>query len=290
MIEGEAEAKGSPAKTGDDTETLIGAYLKDVRRVKLLTPVEEVELSDRIAQGDEGARYRMITANLRLVVKIAKAYVNRGVPFMDLIAEGNIGLMRGVEKFRPDKGCRFSTYGSWWIRQAIERAVFKQGRTIRVPVHVMEDAEKLKRAERRLNSQLGREPAIRETTDTTGFSAEYVKMLKEVTQPLCYLESWVDDEGNIPLNDTIPEETATDDIERRVWEGECRGLLEKGLASLDEREVTVLKLRFGINCTSPQTLKEIGQVLGVTRERVRQIEKEAMSRLRSIMGFTERAA
>lgn len=272
-----------------DNDNLIGAYLKDVRKVDLLTPDEELELSRRIEAGDEEARQRMIKANLRLVVKIAKAYVNRGVSFMDLIEEGNIGLMKGVEKFRASKGCRFSTYGSWWIRQAVERAVFKHSRTVRVPVHVMEDAEKLKRTGRRLMAELGRDPTVEEESNSTGFSYEYVKMLREVTQPVCYLESTVDEDGSIVLQETISEEVGQD-VEENLFEKECKSLLGHGLASLGEKERTVLGLRYGIDGKTPQTLKEIGEVLGVTRERVRQIEREAMERLRLIMGHKEEAA
>lgn len=272
-----------------DTDTLVGAYLRDIRKVSLLSPEEEVFLGELVAKGDEAARYRMITANLRLVVKIAKAYVNRGVPFMDLIEEGNIGLMKGVEKFDPKMGCRFSTYSSWWIRQAIERAVYKYGRTVRIPVHVMEDVEKLKRAVRNLSLELGRAPSAEEEREATGFSTEYTEMLKEVTQPIAYLESTLDEEGTISLGETLWEEEAPG-IEETVLEGECSVLLGNGLESLEERERTVLKLRFGINCDAPQTLKEIGQVLGVTRERVRQIEKEAMARLRVLMGEAVEAA
>lgn len=285
----EADSEINKAKVTEDSESIIGAYLKDVRKVPLLTSEEEVELSRRIEAGDEAARQRMITANLRLVVKIAKAYVNRGVPFMDLIEEGNIGLMKGVMKFSAGRGCRFSTYGSWWIRQAIERAVFKHGRTVRIPVHVMEDAEKLKRTVRRLAADLGRDPTLEEEALATGFGEQYVKSLKEVTQPMCYMESGVDDDGNITLLETISGDGIID-IEKKVWEDELKMLLNKGLASLGERERIVLGLRYGINGAQPHTLKEIGLTLGVTRERVRQIEKEAMKHLRNIMGASEEAA
>jgi len=262
--------------------SLIAAYLRDVRKVPLLTADEEKELALRIEQGDEAARARMIASNLRLVVKIAKAYVNRGLPYMDLIAEGNIGLMHGVEKFRADKGCRFSTYGSWWIRQAIERAIFKQSRTIRVPVHVLEDNERLKRCAKALRQELGREPKAAEMAEKSGFSAQYIELLQEATQTICSIESVVDEDGELALKQMLAETEAETPLDA-IWETEKDSCLREALGGLGERHRRVLEMRYGMDGGEPRTLRAIGDVLGITRERVRQIENEALLRVRGIL-------
>ncbi len=275
------------AVIGKDAEapSLLGAYLKQVRKVPLLKAEEEVDLANRAAQGDEEARQRMIRANLRLVVKIAKAYVNRGVPFMDLIEEGNIGLIKGVERFKAEKGCRFSTYGSWWIRQGIERAVYKQSRTIRVPVHVCEDMAKLKRVERALEKESGREPTNEEAVERSGFTSDYIKRLKKAAQTTCSLETTLDDNGELSLGEAIADEDAVD-VTESIWEGERNDLLNSAIDKLSERHRAVVRMRYGLESDEPMTLKQIGNELGVTRERARQIEIDAIARLRAVMSST----
>jgi len=282
---------GAEAKQITPTETgsLIAAYLKDIRTVALLTPEEEIELAQRIEKGDGEARQRMISANLRLVVKIAKAYVNRGLPFLDLIEEGNIGLMKGVEKFRADRGCRFSTYGSWWIRQAIERAIMKQARTIRVPVHVLEDLERVKRTERAMEKEAGRPAVDDEIAERIGFRPGYVEELRKVSQSICSLEAAVDVTGDITVKETIAHPDAEDPSDR-LWDEEKETYITRAMKLLDEREQIVVRLRFGIGVDEPQTLREIGERLGITRERVRQIEREALARMRETLQVEDLAA
>lgn len=273
---GEAEARYA------ETPSLIAAYLKDVRKIPLLTPEEELELSRRIEQGDADARARMIGANLRLVVKIAKAYVNRGLPFMDLVAEGNIGLMHGVEKFRAEKGCRFSTYGSWWIRQGIERAIFKQSRTIRVPVHALEDLERMKRVGRALRQELGREATLAEMAEKSGIALEYAQLLMNSTQAICSIETLVDEDGELSLKQMLADHEAENPLET-IWDKEKGDCLREALGGLTERHRGVIEMRYGIGGKEPLTLREIGEHFGVTRERVRQLEFEALSRLKAFL-------
>lgn len=288
MLEENTKHTTSATKEGvaDEPATnVIGAYLKEVRKIPLLTAEEEKELAQRSEQGDEEARAKFIKSNLRLVIKIAKGYANRGLPLMDLIEEGNIGLIRGVERFKIEKGFRFSTYGSWWIKQAIERSIFKHSRTIRVPVHVMEDIEKLKRIERNLEREMGEVPTAEQLSEKSGFEPGYVERLKRAVKPVCSIETPVDDYGEITIQDTIAddnEETA----EKLVFEGEREAILKNVIESLTERQREVVMMRYGITGEEPMTLNAIGKELGVTRERVRQIEGEALMRMRHIMGKT----
>ncbi|TAL17086.1 sigma-70 family RNA polymerase sigma factor [bacterium] len=265
----DASAKGS---------NLIAAYLREVRKTPLLTPEEEIELSYLIAKGDEAARERMIKSNLRLVVKIAKAYLNRGLSFLDLIEEGNIGLMRGVERFKAEKECRFSTYGAWWIRQAIERALHKQTSTIRVPVHVLEHLDKMLRVHKRLEISLGREPTDDEIALDCGMKPGYVAKLRWVRQSICSLDSAIDLDGDLSVKETLSDPDSPDPF-KDIYQSERTELLKKALGRLDERERTVLEMRFGIGEHTSMTLKEVGEELGVTRERIRQIERKAFVNL-----------
>ncbi len=270
--------KGEREVWAQSEQNLIAAYLREVRKTPLLTADEEKELSDLISRGDIGARERMIKANLRLVVKIAKAYVNRGLSFLDLIEEGNIGLMRGVERFRSEKDCRFSTYGAWWIRQAIERALHKQTSTIRVPVHVLEHLDKVTRVHKKLETALGREPTDDEIAVESGMKPGYVAKLRWVRQSICSLDSAIDLDGDISVQETISDPDAPDPF-GDIYLGEQSELVDKILVTLEERERQVLQMRFGMGDHDEMTLKEIGEELGITRERVRQIERKALASL-----------
>jgi RNA polymerase primary sigma factor len=257
---------------------LIAAYLREVRKTPLLTPAEEIELSKRIAEGDDSARERMIKANLRLVVKIAKAYLNRGLSFLDLIEEGNIGLMRGVERFKAEKECRFSTYGAWWIRQAIERALHKQTSTIRVPVHVLEHLDKVLRVHKKLENSLGREPTDDEIALDCGMKPRYVAKLRWVRQSICSLDSAIDLDGDLSVKETLSDPDSPDPF-KCIYQTERTELLQRALGRLDERERQVLEMRFGLGEHTAMTLKEVGEEVGVTRERIRQIERKAFANL-----------
>jgi RNA polymerase primary sigma factor len=261
----------------------LDLYLKEIGNIALLTAEQEIELADRIAKGDIEARKIMIVSNLRLVVNLAKRYAGRGVELTDLIAEGNLGLMKAVDKFNPSKGNRFSTYASCWIRQAISRCIADQGRTIRLPVHVTDQVNKWLRVSRVLTQRLGRRPTISEIANEMGISEEKVKSIAKLAQKPTSLESPVndaDDEGDLldllaDINAISPEEQIDQDMQ---WEE-----LEKLLTCLKDRERDIISMRFGLYDDIPHTLEEIGIKFGLTRERVRQIESEAMINLRRTM-------
>jgi RNA polymerase primary sigma factor len=258
----------------------LDLYLKEIGDIALLTADQEVELADRVAQGDVEARKMMIVSNLRLVVSLAKRFSGRGVELPDLIAEGNIGLVKAVNKFDPKKGNRFSTYASCWIRQAISRCIADQGRTIRLPVHVTDQVNKWLRVSRHLTSILGRRPTISEVATEMGVSEEKIKSIVELAQKPTSLETPVndpDDEGELldllaDINAVSPEEQMDQELQ---WEE-----IEKLLTSLKERERDIIIMRFGLHDEVPQTLEEIGKKFSLTRERVRQIEAEAIAKLR----------
>lgn len=257
----------------------VRMYLKEIGRVPLLTAEEEVELAKRIEQGDEEAKRRLAEANLRLVVSIAKRYVGRGMLFLDLIQEGNMGLIKAVEKFDFRKGFKFSTYATWWIRQAITRAIADQARTIRIPVHMVETINKLIRVQRQLLQDLGREPTPEEIAEDMDLTPEKVREILKIAQEPVSLETPIGEEDDSHLGDFIEDQEATSPADHAAYEL-LKEQLEDVLDTLTDREENVLRLRFGLDDGRTRTLEEVGKVFGVTRERIRQIEAKALRKLR----------
>jgi RNA polymerase primary sigma factor len=257
----------------------VRMYLKEIGRVPLLSAEEEIELAKRMEQGDEGAKRRLAEANLRLVVSIAKRYVGRGMLFLDLIQEGNLGLIKAVEKFDYVKGFKFSTYATWWIRQAITRAIADQARTIRIPVHMVETINKLIRVSRQLLQELGREPSPEEIANQMDIPVERVREIMKIAQEPVSLETPIGEEEDSHLGDFIPDEDAPAPSEAASFIL-LKEQLEEVLETLTPREEKVLRLRFGLDDGRTRTLEEVGQEFGVTRERIRQIEAKALRKLR----------
>ncbi|GAB6877151.1 RNA polymerase sigma factor RpoD [Thermaerobacter litoralis] len=278
---------GEPVDDEDDLSMPDGValddpvrmYLKEIGRIPLLTPEQEIELAKRIEQGDEEAKRKLIQANLRLVVSIAKRYVGRGMLFLDLIQEGNLGLIKAAEKFDYRKGFKFSTYATWWIRQAITRAIADQARTIRIPVHMVETINKLIRVQRQLVQELGREPTPEEIAKEMGIEPEKVREIMKIAQEPVSLETPIGEEEDSHLGDFIEDEDALAPAEA-ASQLLLREQLEDVLHTLTDREQKVLRLRFGLDDGRQRTLEEVGQVFGVTRERIRQIEAKALRKLR----------
>lgn len=257
----------------------VRMYLKEIGRVPLLSADDEVELAKRIENGDEEAKRRLAEANLRLVVSIAKRYVGRGMLFLDLIQEGNMGLIKAVEKFDHTKGYKFSTYATWWIRQAITRAIADQARTIRIPVHMVETINKLVRVSRQLLQELGREPSPEEIAAEMDLSTEKVREIMKIAQEPVSLETPIGEEDDSHLGDFIEDQEALAPADAAAYEL-LKEQLEDVLDTLTEREENVLRLRFGLDDGRTRTLEEVGKVFGVTRERIRQIEAKALRKLR----------
>ena len=279
IVETAPEAPPPPiAPTPVETTTdALQLFLREAGRHRLLTAAQEVALAKRIERGDADAKSQMIQSNLRLVVSIAKNYRNQGLPFLDLIQEGTLGLIRAVEKFDWRRGFKFSTYATWWIRQAVARALADKGRTIRMPVHIVERMQKINRAERSLWTQLGREPTLEEIADEASLTPQQIVEVRAAARASTSLDAPVGDQDDavfgdfVAGNEPLPEET----VEVRMR----RQALRSALASLPEREREVVTLRYGIDGREPRTLEEIGRCLGLTRERVRQIELESLRRL-----------
>jgi len=281
------EAEDKKANPGDYLNLLgqkgnmdsVRMYLKEIGKINLLTFEEEVDLAQQIEKGSASGREKLINANLRLVVSIAKKYIGRGLTFLDLVQEGNQGLMRAVEKFDWHRGFKFSTYATWWIRQAITRAIADQAKTIRIPVHMVETINKVYKATRALTQRLGHEPDIAQIAEEVGVTIEKVEEIYRISQDTTSLSTPVGDDEDSFLGDFIEDTTQMSPYEETSKEL-LRESIEEVLGSLDERETKVLSLRFGLMGETPKTLEEVGKIFNVTRERIRQIEAKALRKLR----------
>jgi len=280
------EFAGSDAAVSPDS---INIYFREIKRFKLLKADEEKALAKRVAKGDGEARRQMIEANLRLVVNIAKRYVNRGLPLQDLIDEGNIGLIKAVERFKATMGCRFSTYATYWIRQTVERALANKGSMIRLPIHIVTDMSKMERAAREFRVLTNKEPSQTELSEKTGLSGRYVKKLELISKRTLSLESTAHESSDQSLLESIEDDRTPQPMEL-IHEALVADRVSSWLGLLDENERKILTLRFGIGDYTPKTLEVIGRKFGVTRERVRQIEEKALGKLREIAGRSESTA
>jgi RNA polymerase primary sigma factor len=284
QVPGEAEAEGrlvrGRERSAYDGDTAIKLYLREIGQVKLLTPQEEIELAARIKKGDKKARELMIKANLRLVVKIARDYEGIGLPLLDLISEGNIGLMKAVERFDPAKGGKLSTYGSWWIKQSIKRALANQSKTIRLPVHLVDKISKMRRTALRLQEELGREPTDEELAEELGTSASRVAQMRMAAIRPASLDAPIGDEDSNNFAEVVQDEGADTPYEQ-LEEKTVTRMLQEMVKTLDPREATILRARFGLDGGPQKTLEEVGQKFGVTRERIRQIEAKTIAKLRT---------
>jgi RNA polymerase primary sigma factor len=282
----EAEEEDSKQLFEGHYDDAIKHYLREIQKTTLLTADEEKELAARIDRGDKAARDKMIESNLRLVVKIAKRYINRGLPFLDLIEEGNLGLIKAVERFKLSKECRFSTYATWWIRQSIERALVNQSRTIRLPVHVSDDINRMLKMTRELVQKLNREPSIKEVAAQMSVNPAYVRRLMVLLKKTYSIERPMGENSDYFLIDTI-EDTSTVSPAALLEEINKFELVSQWLESLSENERKIISLRFGLSDKDPQTLDVIGRSFGVTRERIRQIEAKSLEKLKKIVESTE---
>ena len=286
QVEREEEEKDAAEDYEDFAMDAIKLYLKDIQKTNLLTAEEERALARRIDDGDMAARDKMIESNLRLVVKIAKRYMNRGLPFLDLIEEGNLGLIKAVERFKLSKECRFSTYATWWIRQSIERALVNQSRTIRLPVHVSDDINKLIKVTRELIRDLNREPQVKEVADVMGVEPAYVRRLMVLLKKTYSIEHPMGENNDYSLIDTIEDTSVVNPLELAEWLNKFR-IITDLLATLNDNEKEIIALRFGLDDRDPQTLDTIGRQFGVTRERIRQIEAKSLEKLRYLLSERE---
>jgi len=272
-------AEDTEERGGYTGETAFQLYLQEIGKTKLLTPEEEVALAKRIKRGDKAARELMIKANLRLVVKIARDYDGLGLPLLDLISEGNIGLMKAVERFDPAKGAKLSTYAAWWIKQSIKRALANQTKTIRLPVHVVDKLFHLRRAEIKLREILGRDPSNEELSDELGITPKRIAQYRTASLAPSSLDAPLGDEDSNMIKDVVADANALTPY-RQLESKTNTDLIREMVATLDHREAEILRFRFGLDGDSERTLEEVGEKLGVTRERIRQIQNTALNKLR----------
>ena len=272
-----------------EADPAIKLYLREIGRIKLLTPQEEIDLAARIKKGDREARTLMINANLRLVIKIAHDYANLGLPLLDLVSEGNIGLMRAVERFDPAKGGKLSTYAAWWIKQSIKRALANQSKTIRLPVHLVDKISKMNRVASQMSEELGREPTDDELAEEVGLSLRSVSQLKTVSIRPASLDAPINGDDSTEFGELVGDEDARTPFEF-LRDSDLRDELPELLALLDPRERFIIFQRFGLDGARPRTLEEVGKKLGVTRERIRQLQVIALMKLRRALGRKETPA
>jgi len=265
-----------------DGDTAIKLYLREIGQVKLLTPQEEIDLAARIKKGDKKAREHMIKANLRLVVKIARDYEGIGLPLLDLISEGNIGLMKAVERFDPAKGGKLSTYGSWWIKQSIKRALANQSKTIRLPVHLVDKISKMRRVAMQLQEEFGREPTDEELAEELQTTASRIAQMRMASIRPASLDAPIGDDESNSFSEVVQDENADTPYEM-LEDKTVTGMLEEMVKKLDPREATILRYRFGLDGGSERTLEEVGEKFNVTRERVRQIQNIALRKMRKMI-------
>jgi RNA polymerase primary sigma factor len=271
----------------DDSETSFKIYLREIMQTPLLTAQQEIELAARVKNGDQKARAWMIKANLRLVVKIAHDYSNLGLPLLDLISEGNIGLMKAVERFDPAKGGKLSTYGAWWIKQSIKRALANQSKTIRLPVHLIDKIYKLYRASLKMSEELGREPTDEELSEEIGISSAKLSQWKTVSIRPASLDAPISEDDSTEFSEMVGDEDAQTPFEL-FRDKNMRDELSKLLEVLDDRERTIILMRFGLDDGKPKTLEEVGKKFGVTRERIRQLQNIALAKLRRALAKREK--
>jgi RNA polymerase primary sigma factor len=284
-----AVVSAAPTERGLPMADNLQLYLREIGQVNLLTPQEEITLAKRVRKGDRHAREHMIKANLRLVVKIARDYEGLGLPLLDLVNEGNIGLMKGVERFDPRKGAKLSTYASWWIKQAIKRALANQSKTIRLPVHVVDKMAHIRRAEVKLREAMDREPTDEEVAADLGLSSRRVREYREASRAPISLDAPLGDDEPSPVSDVVADTSAAAPFDRLVKESDTQ-MVREVLGTLAPREREILMLRFGLDDDTPHTLEEIGAEFHLTRERIRQIQEEALAKLRTRMEKRDRLA
>jgi RNA polymerase primary sigma factor len=279
-------ACGSGAMANREADPAIKLYLREIGHIKLLTPQEEIDLAARIKKGDREARTLMINANLRLVIKIAHDYANLGLPLLDLVSEGNIGLMKAVERFDPAKGGKLSTYAAWWIKQSIKRALANQSKTIRLPVHLVDKISKINRVASQMSEELGREPTDDELAEEVGLSPRSVSQLKTASIRPASLDAPINEDDSTELGELVGDVDARTPFEF-LRDRDLRDELPELLALLDQRERFIIFQRFGLDGARPRTLEEVGKKLGVTRERIRQLQVIALMKLRRALSRKE---